>query len=226
TARRLLEGRTPLLIAHRRSTLRLADRIAVVDAGRVADVGTHEELMAGSALYRRLLAGPGDDCEGEEVPDDGLVAAGGVTAAAWTPVPVDGNGQAVAAGLNLTAQTRIGGGGGGGGWAGGGGGGMMASFLAPTPQLLAQVAALPPADAEPDVDVEREAAHDPHFSLRRFTRPFRRPLTIGLFLVVLDTLFTLAGPTLVRLGIDRGVTRHSAHALWVISAIFAAVSIL
>src|SRR5439155_5697378 len=116
TLRRLLEGRTTLLIAHRRSTLRLADRIAVVDAGRVADVGTHEELMAGSALYRRLLAGAGDDCEGEEVPDDGLVAAGGVTAAAWTPVPVDGNGQAVAAGLNLTAQTRIGGGGGGGGW--------------------------------------------------------------------------------------------------------------
>src|SRR5436305_2700820 len=63
TLRRLLEGRTTLLIAHRRSTLRLADRIAVVDAGRVADVGTHEELMAGSALYRRLLAGPGDDCE-------------------------------------------------------------------------------------------------------------------------------------------------------------------
>src|SRR5207302_1838339 len=104
TLRRLLQGRTTLLIAHRRSTLRLADRIAVVDGGRVADIGTHEELMARSVLYRRLLAGPGDDCEGEEVPDDGLVAAGTITASAWTPVEGNGNGQAPAAGLNVAAQ--------------------------------------------------------------------------------------------------------------------------
>src|SRR5436305_10780968 len=63
TLRRLLEGRTTLLIAHRRSTLRLAGRIAVVDAGRVADVGTHDELLERCHLYRRLLSGPGDDCE-------------------------------------------------------------------------------------------------------------------------------------------------------------------
>src|SRR5205807_9624343 len=93
TLRRLLQGRTTLLTAHRRSTLRLADRIAVVDGGRVADIGTHEELMAGSVLYRRLLAGPGDDCEGEELPDDGLVVADGVTASAWAPIEGHGNGQ-------------------------------------------------------------------------------------------------------------------------------------
>src|SRR5439155_22705518 len=100
TLRRLLEGRTTLLIAHRRSTLRLADRIAVVDSGRVADIGTHEELMARSALYRRLLAGPGDDCETLDEDEAGIedVAAGvasrtpaGVTASAWTPVDGDGN---------------------------------------------------------------------------------------------------------------------------------------
>src|SRR5204863_4110613 len=67
TLRRLLQGRTTLLIAHRRSTLRLADRIAVVDGGRVVDSGTHTELMARCGLYRRLLAGPGDDCETEEL---------------------------------------------------------------------------------------------------------------------------------------------------------------
>ena len=44
TLHRVMRGRTTLLIAHRRSTLNLADRIAVLDGGRVADVGTHEEL--------------------------------------------------------------------------------------------------------------------------------------------------------------------------------------
>lgn len=48
----VMEGRTTLLIAHRRSTLNLADRIAVLDGGRLADIGTHEELQQRSPLYR------------------------------------------------------------------------------------------------------------------------------------------------------------------------------
>jgi ATP-binding cassette subfamily B protein len=225
TLRRLLQGRTTLLIAHRRSTLRLADRIAVVEGGQVVDSGTHEQLMARCGLYRRLLAGPGDDLEAEELVEE--AAPAGVTASAWTPVDGNGNGNGAAAvrGLNVDAQARIGGGGGGGaGW--GGGGGMVGNFLAPTPELMEKVAKLPPANDEPDVDVDREGAYDKSFTLRRFTRPFRRPLTIGLGLVVLDTLATLAGPTLIKLGVDKGVTNHSTHALWVISAIFAAVTLL
>ena len=64
TLRRVMAGRTTLLIAHRRSTLQLADRIAVLDEGRLVDLGTHEELTARCPLYRLLLAGPGDDAEG------------------------------------------------------------------------------------------------------------------------------------------------------------------
>ncbi|HEV2243860.1 MAG TPA: ABC transporter transmembrane domain-containing protein [Streptosporangiaceae bacterium] len=64
TLRRVMAGRTTLLIAHRRSTLQLADRIAVLDEGRLVDEGTHEELTARCPLYRLLLAGPGDDAEG------------------------------------------------------------------------------------------------------------------------------------------------------------------
>ncbi|WP_328464343.1 ABC transporter ATP-binding protein [Streptomyces sp. NBC_00448] len=56
--RQVMRGRTTLLIAHRRSTLALADRIAVLDAGRLADLGTHEELQARSPLYRALLTDP------------------------------------------------------------------------------------------------------------------------------------------------------------------------
>ena len=50
----LLEGRTVFVIAHRLSTIRNADLIVVVDGGRVAQRGTHDELMAEGGPYRRL----------------------------------------------------------------------------------------------------------------------------------------------------------------------------
>ncbi|KAA6215183.1 ABC transporter ATP-binding protein [Streptomyces albofaciens JCM 4342] len=63
TLRAVTGDRTTLLIAHRRSTLRLADRIAVLDEGRVVDTGTQEELTGRCPLFRELLAGPGDSLD-------------------------------------------------------------------------------------------------------------------------------------------------------------------
>jgi subfamily B ATP-binding cassette protein MsbA len=51
---RLIEGRTTLVAAHRLSTVRLADRIVVLAAGRIIGVGTHNSLLQLNALYRRL----------------------------------------------------------------------------------------------------------------------------------------------------------------------------
>jgi ABC-type multidrug transport system fused ATPase/permease subunit len=51
---RLMQDRTVLVIAHRLSTVRHADRIIVLDEGRVVEQGTHEELFRAGRLYRRL----------------------------------------------------------------------------------------------------------------------------------------------------------------------------
>jgi len=53
---RVLEGTTGLLVVHRPSTLALTDRVALVDGGTVAAVGTHHELMRSNELYRALLS--------------------------------------------------------------------------------------------------------------------------------------------------------------------------
>ena len=92
TLRQLIPGRTTVLIAHRRSTLALADRIAVLDAGRVADVGTFDELMERCPLFRLLLAGPGEDAEGIDAGELASAApvsaevVDGVSTALWQPV--------------------------------------------------------------------------------------------------------------------------------------------
>jgi ATP-binding cassette subfamily B protein len=227
--RQVMAGRTALLVAHRRSTLHLADRIVVMGQGRVVEQGTHDELMARSAVYRTLLSGLEEE-QAEQVGDriEALVALTpgladhGTTASAWTPAANgNGNGNGNGASRSIGAPS-IGPGLGGGG---GGGGGSWRLNLAPTPELLARVAALPPVRDSAQVDLAQETRHDKSFSLGRLLRQFRRPLSVGLVLVVLDALASLAGPILIKTGIDNGVAHGSEAVLFAASAVFLFVTL-
>jgi ATP-binding cassette subfamily B protein len=187
TLRRVLREHTTLLVAHRRSTLRLADRIAVMDEGRVIDDGTHGQLMARCALYRRLLSGEGDDLE-----------------AASATAERDDGGEFV----SRRAPES----------------GRRGDFS--HEDMLERVAALPPLRDVPDVDISRESRPEPRFTLWRFLRPYRRPLALGLLLVVLDALAGVAGPYLSRDGIDNGVLTGSQSALFTAAGVFLGVALV
>jgi ATP-binding cassette subfamily B protein len=232
TLRRVMAGRTTLLIAHRRSTLQLADKIAVLDAGRLVDLGTHEELSERCPLYRLLLAGPGDDAEGVDAGElayyesgaDRLapVSAGkqpgitqaGITSSLWpaslAPAPALAD-RSDRADQRLATQVST------GIVRGNVMGGMLAD-VPPTPELLAKVAALPPANDRPNVDRKFARAADPQFSLRRLLRPFAVALIAGLILDGLDAIAGVALPWLMRGGIDHGIEVKAFRVIVIVSA--------
>ena len=206
TLRRVMRGRTTLLIAHRRSTLQLADRIAVLDGGRVVDVGSHEELTERCPRYRLLLAGPEDEAAAAPAPTASAPAAPAPAAPVLAaPAP--------ARPVTMAKRGRMSGGrrAVGDSWDA-----MMAS-LPLSPALVAQLEALPSADDVPRIDQAQARAPEPRFTLRKLLRPFLIALVAGLILDGLDTLATLALPALVRGGIDNGIVTKAFHAIVIVS---------
>jgi len=193
---RSVPGRTTLLIAHRRSSLLLADRVVVLDGGRVAAVGTVAELEATSPVFRRLFSPTAADGEAQ-VSANARLALNSTTAnAATSPLLA---GQSAPQGVGVS--------------------GSIAGAAVASPELLAAVAALPPATGEPAVPADLARSPEPDFTLRRLVRPVRRWLLVGLLLVALDAGARLLLPALVRGGVDRGVTAGSTAALVAVSSV-------
>ncbi|MBB3675276.1 ATP-binding cassette subfamily B protein [Modestobacter versicolor] len=186
-------ARTTLLIAHRRFTLQLADRVVVLAGGRVAAVGTLAELEATSPEFRRLFSPTDDDAQ---VSSHARTALAATTASAFRS-PLMG-GQAPPQGVGVS--------------------GSIAGAAVADPELLARVAALPPATGDPEISPDLARSPDPGFSLARLVRPVRRWLLVGLLLVGLDAAARLVLPALVRSGVDSGVTAGSSAVLLAVSA--------
>ncbi len=219
--RGVLADRTTLLIAHRLSTLNLAERIVVLDRGRVVDDGTHDELVERSAFYRRLLLGLEDDLlaqAGDSVEALAELTAPPLTDGAWEPQASDAHWQQRPVTAAAWQQTHR-----------AGPGHPVAASVGPglgaTPELVARVAALRPIRDTAEIDVATESRRQRGFTLARLLSEFRRPLLVGLVLVVLDALAGLAGPYLVKTGVDSGVAQGSQAVLFAASAAFLAVTL-
>ncbi|MCZ7531631.1 MAG: hypothetical protein M5U31_15620 [Acidimicrobiia bacterium] len=70
----VMSGRTTLIIAHRPATIALADRVVLLDVGRVVAEGRHDELLATDARYRTVLARAEADAVAGSLDDEGAAA--------------------------------------------------------------------------------------------------------------------------------------------------------
>ncbi|GAA5156953.1 ABC transporter ATP-binding protein [Pseudonocardia eucalypti] len=195
TLREVTAERTTILIAHRQSTLSLADRIVVLKDGRVAAAGTQAELRA-KGLLDEVLGEPTDAQPADLWPDP--------------PETLDGRSP---------AMPSAGGGG------GGGGGVPAAGHVPPSPELLEAVAALPPATDQPQLRGDPDpTAPDPDFALRPLLRPVRGLLGLSILLVATGALASVAYPSLARLAVDGGILGKAESVLAMAAAIGVAVA--
>jgi ATP-binding cassette subfamily B protein len=215
TLRRVLNGCTTLLISHRHSTLAVADRVAVVDGGRIIDQGTHRDLIGRLPRYRSMFLQESND-HNPAVANSNIDPFKGVhqrfTPSLWIAkekTPPSKEQFQVQTDLPTKSSRRQ-------SWFR-----FVGSSAKPT---RPETSATAPVGSSTEMQLEQKWTDSAQFTLRYLVRPYRRVFLLGLLLVVLDALASLAGPTLIRSGIDEGVARGSLDALWDSSLIFLAIT--
>lgn len=205
-ALRRLRERTTIVLAHRRSTLTLADRVAVLDNGKILDIGTVDELDRRCPLFRRLLATEDLDepvtSGAPDVPEPPRTALWPDTALGPDTEQQPKNDRSVrqTAGSSGPASGALG-------------------NVASTPQMQAAVQALPPAEEDPTFAGATLRAADPQFRLVRLLSPVAPLLLAVVVLLALDSLASIAFPSIVRYAVDNGVSRGDSGALWTATTI-------
>lgn len=197
-------GRTVILVAYRESTLRLADRVVLVDEGRVVAEGTHEDLLVSSPLYRDLF-GDANNLDTITAPSSVLIDA---QKGQFRPTPEvwqEAAHQTEEAAGNLLVTTT------------------------PPPEVAKRLDKLPlaPEQRTPGIEHHLDRAgrtHGGEFSLLRFVRPFMAAMSIGLVFVFCDGIGSLIGPQLVRVGINHGIAHHRLSILVLVFALDAALA--
>src|SRR5699024_4262228 len=187
--------RTTIVLAHRRSTLALADRIAVLDGGRIVDSGTEAELLRRSPLFRTLIH-----------PELDVRTASGTAAT----VPADPPAASLWPHNAPEAADQ-------------GQSGDALGMPAATPQVRSALDALPPATEDPRMDHRDLRSPDPGFRLRRMLGPVAPLLAVVALLLALDTGVGLSFPIIVRFAIDHGVVPHRPAVLYLTALGAAAV---
>lgn len=196
TLERATAARTTILIAHRRASLALADRIVVLDGGAVVDSGTEHELLQRCELFRELFAASADDASVRAVRALAEAPAEGRIPALWPQVAPEADGDTVT--LDGLPAERA---------------------------QVEQAAALPAATDRPAERLAREPGpHDrPPTTLFAMLRPVRALVAVAVVLMAFDAGVTTVIPNLVQRGLDSGVTRHDFRTVLVLAGIALAV---
>ncbi|WP_231568680.1 ABC transporter ATP-binding protein [Rhodococcus sp. MEB064] len=202
---------TTVILAHRRSTLSLADRVAVLDAGRIVDIGTEAELDQRCALFRELMSGAATEAAAPDRSPELSV---------W---PDDGENTTFDS--TPARSSEVDGAGGGGPP---GAGGHMASSLGgstPTEAMYDMLDRLDPADEDPGVDTAASRRDESTFTLRRTLAPVAGLLAAVMVCLAFDSLVTIAFPSIVRFAVDHGVAERSTAVLALVSGVALALVI-
>ena len=199
--RRELADVTVLAVAHRQSTLDLAERVAILDAGHVIAVDSVSSLVDDPRYLRIMDPAPVALPDRSHIPEPAREEL-------W---PADVERVRTE---HISTQTGAMGRGMGGGGGGGGGGGRGMSNISATPELLERVEKLPPATEQPQLDSAHLRTDRSTFRVRDLFRAVRWLIVSVIVLLIVGVLTDLAFPTLMRWAVDHGVGNNDMDALW------------